>query len=132
TIGSKAPTSLRDWLHSSVVPDVSFKDDSGRKYRWRRNAPGRSLELVAGDVEYQEPIARFLRSRNDWQQLAQLVLTGRAVQIRDLVVISFLFLEKSRRTNETASQSRADVSSTPVFSGLTGNDYNVKNEGIGI
>ncbi|KAI1787407.1 hypothetical protein LXA43DRAFT_1098327 [Ganoderma leucocontextum] len=137
TLGNKAPTSLRDWLHTSVVPfylkdDVSFKDDSGRKYKWRGNAPGRSLELFAEDDEYKEPIARFLRSRNDWQQLAQLVLTARAVQIRDLVVISFLFLEKSRRTNETASQNRADVLSTPVFSGVMGNDYNVKNGGIGI
>ena len=49
-----------------------------------------------------------------------------------MVVISFLFLEKSRRTNETASQSKADVMSVPVLSGVTGNDYNVKDGGIGI
>ena len=89
-------------------------------------------QLFAEDDGYKEPIARFLRSRNDLQQLAQLVLTARAVQVRDIVVTSFLFLEKSRRTNETASQSKADIMSTPVLSGVTGNDYNVKNGGIGV
>ena len=60
------------------------------------------------------------------------MLTARAVEIRDVVVISFLFLEKSRRTNETASQSRADVLSAPPLSGMTGHDYNVKDGGVGI
>ena len=66
TLGKKAPTSIRDWLHTSLVPfkesvlcfsypaciktdrissDVDWKDNSGRKYKWRGNAPGRQLEV---------------------------------------------------------------------------------------
>ena len=93
-------------------------------------------QLFAEDDGYKEPIARFLRARKDHatgaRLPASLVLTDRAAQIRDDVVISFLFLEKTRRTNEIASQSRADVLSTPALSGVTGHDYNVKNGGIGV
>lgn len=28
-----------------MISDVSWKDDSGRKYKWRGNAPGRALEV---------------------------------------------------------------------------------------
>ncbi|KAF7799792.1 hypothetical protein EIP86_011034 [Pleurotus ostreatoroseus] len=46
--------------------------------------------------------------RPTWQP-ATLVLTARAAEIQDTVVTSFLFLEKTRRINETESQNRADV-----------------------
>ncbi|KAI9000592.1 hypothetical protein BD414DRAFT_6328 [Trametes punicea] len=142
TLGRKGPMSLRDWLRTSLVPfylkdDVRFHDDAGRKYKWRGNAPGRTLELFSEDDNFTEPIARFLKSRKDrresgeiWTTPATLVLTPRAVEIRDTVVISFLFLEKSRRTNETASQSAADALAAPPFSAVTGSDYNVRDGGI--
>ncbi|KAI0635653.1 hypothetical protein C8Q77DRAFT_1098810 [Trametes polyzona] len=139
TLGNKGPMSLRNWLHTSLIPfylkdDVSFQDDAGRKYKWRGNAPGRTLELFAEDDGFKEPIARFTKSRKDHASgtttPATLTLTGRAAEIRDVVVISFLFLEKTRRTNETASQNRADVLSTPVLSAVTGSDYNVRDGGI--
>lgn len=102
---------------------------------WRVLIPPR-IKLFAEDDGFKEPIARFVKSRVDralgTTTPATLALTERAVQIRDTVVISFLFLEKTRRTNETASQSRADVLSTPVFSALTGSDYNVRNGGVGV
>ncbi|KAI0671435.1 hypothetical protein C8Q78DRAFT_973324 [Trametes maxima] len=139
TLGTKGPMSLRDWLHTSLIPfyvkdDVSFQDDAGRKYKWRGNAPGRPLELFSEDDGFKEPIARFLRSRSDraagTSTPATLVLTARAAEIRDTVVISFLFLEKTRRTNETASQSRADVLAVPPLSGVVGSDYNVRDGGV--
>ncbi|TBU59989.1 hypothetical protein BD310DRAFT_876064 [Dichomitus squalens] len=140
TVGHKAPTSLRDWLHTSLVPfylmdDASFKDDSGRKYKWRGNSPGHSLELFAEDDGYKEPIARSIRSlrtRNGGlQRPTQLLLTERAVQIRNVVVISFLFLEKGRRVNEKTSQNMADVMAAPPLSAVTGYDYNVRDGGVG-
>ncbi|KAH9850261.1 hypothetical protein C2E23DRAFT_735357 [Lenzites betulinus] len=139
TLMNKSPMSIRDWLHTSLVPfylkdDVTFRDDSGRKYKWRGNAPGRAFELFAEDDSYKEPIARFGKSRTyratGTSTPAMLLLTARAVEVRDIVVISFLFLEKTRRTNETASQSRADVLCTPMLSAMTGSDYNVRNGGI--
>ncbi|KAH9856603.1 hypothetical protein C2E23DRAFT_866008 [Lenzites betulinus] len=139
TLAGKSPVSIRDWLHTSLVPfylkdDVGFQDDAGRKYKWRGNAPGRAFELYTEDDGFKEPIARFARSRVDRasgsRTPATLVLTARAAEVRDIVVISFLFLEKTRRTNETASQSRADVLSVPVLSAVTGSDYNVRDGGI--
>ncbi|KAI0833333.1 hypothetical protein BC628DRAFT_1308624 [Trametes gibbosa] len=148
TLAHNTPVSIRDWLHTSLVPfylkdDVAFQDDSARKYKWRGNAPGRAFELYAEDDGYKEPIARFARSRPDRASTggatttttttmtpATLVLTARAAEVRDLVVLSFLFLEKTRRTNERAAQSRADVLCAPAFSALTGSDYNVRNGGV--
>ncbi|KAI0368755.1 hypothetical protein BV20DRAFT_947538 [Pilatotrama ljubarskyi] len=145
TVGNKGPMSLRDWLHTSIVPfyrsdllhlcsDVTFQDNSGRKYKWRGNAPGRAMELFSEDDGFKEPIARFLKSiRNrgrDLDRPATLLLTTRALEVRDTVVTSFLFLEKGRRTNETTSQNTADVLATPALSALTGSDYNVRNGGI--
>ena len=138
-----------------VRSDVTFKDSRGRKYKWRGNAPGRSLEvrspllpststytnhtvraqLFAEDDGFKEPIARFVRSRKETKSAAaspaNLLLTARALEIRDDVVCSFLFLEKTRRVNETTQQRSSDVLSTPAFkSALTGHDCNVSNGGV--
>ncbi|KAI9061052.1 hypothetical protein FKP32DRAFT_1576421 [Trametes sanguinea] len=139
TLRDKGPMSLRDWLHTSLVPfylkdDVSFQDDAGRKYKWRGNVPGRSLELYAADDGYKEPIARFRKSRTDrttgTHTPATLLLTARALELRDTVVLSFLFLERRRRTNEAEVQSRGDVLGTPALSAATGSDYAVHNGGV--
>ncbi|KAI0749592.1 hypothetical protein C8Q80DRAFT_1218717 [Daedaleopsis nitida] len=139
TLGKKGPMSLRDWLRTSLVPfylkhDVTFKDDSGRKYKWQGNSPGRALELYAEDDGYKEPIARFIKSRKDHNTgkttPATLTFTARALQIRDDVVISFLFLERARRENETTAQNVGDVLSAPPLSAVTGSDYNVRDGGI--
>ena len=90
-------------------------------------------QLFAEDDGYREPIARFLRARKaEPMRPAQLVLTARGEEILDIVVISFLFLEKSRRTNETSSQNCVDAWSTPPLSGINSNDYNVRDGGIGV
>ena len=91
-------------------------------------------QLFAEDDGFKEPIAKFLRSRKDHgtgtYSPANLLLTGRALELRDDVVCSFLFLEKTRRVNETTSQRSADVLATPALSALTGHDYNVSNGGV--
>ena len=41
--------------------DVSFKDDTGRKYKWRGNAPGRSFEVCL----YPDPVVgHFMLNAN--------------------------------------------------------------------
>ena len=74
TLGKKPPTSLRNWLQTSLVPyssrgfvilplllpnrtfysfaahrNASFKDDSGRKYQWKGTTFSRTLEVC--DIE---------------------------------------------------------------------------------
>ncbi len=92
------------------------------------------MQLFAEDDGYKEPIARFVKPRKDHETgkvtPATLLFTSRALQIRDDVVISFLFLEKSRRENETTSQNVGDVLSAPALSAVTGFDYNVRDGGV--
>lgn len=95
------------------------------------------LQLYCADDNFASTIARFHRSRRipmsqmnstnvdpmessislaptlvdppaSGKTPAVLELAPRAVEIQDLVVVSFLFLEKVRRTNEKEHQNRAD------------------------
>ncbi|EJF64669.1 hypothetical protein DICSQDRAFT_133398 [Dichomitus squalens LYAD-421 SS1] len=134
TIGKKPPVPLRNWLHTSLADlsanaNVSVKDALGRKYKWRGYAPGyggttSTLELYTKDDNYAEPIARFDRPQQRYEagtryagagtgaEPATLVLAGRALEIRDTVVISCLFLERARRKNESLEKSSAEALST--------------------
>ncbi|TDL26379.1 hypothetical protein BD410DRAFT_812844 [Rickenella mellea] len=112
TIGKNAQISL-----SSCT--VSFKDDVGRKYTWEGNGPGMQLQLFAGDTSKTEPIARYVKSRKAIPGPsgraaipATIILAPRALEIRDEVVMSCLFLEKTRRSNENSSQNFADAYGT--------------------
>ncbi|PIL29770.1 hypothetical protein GSI_07975 [Ganoderma sinense ZZ0214-1] len=132
TLGKRPPTSLHDWLQTSRVPysargNASFKDDSGRKYRWKGTTYSKTLELFAEDDDYKVPIATFKRSRLSLgedlpAEPASLVLTERAVEIQDAVVISFLFLEKLRRGKVLAKEqfSNAPPIGTRSLLGLSG------------
>ncbi|KAL4252332.1 hypothetical protein ABKN59_002573 [Abortiporus biennis] len=134
--------SLGDWLKKSLIPfkgEVTFSDDKKRLYKWKGNLAGVELELYNEDDKYKDPIAKFHKRRRlpnpedsskppIWTE-SKLILTERAAEIQDLVVASFLFLEKSRRTNETTSQNRADVTLMPAFNPL-GQDYNARNGGV--
>ncbi|KZS89406.1 hypothetical protein SISNIDRAFT_489362 [Sistotremastrum niveocremeum HHB9708] len=101
--------SLRDWMKPSLIPfnrSVSFVDHHERKYNWKGNGPGEQLSLWTKEVT-DGPIARYEPSHR-WQpgKKAQLRLAPRATEIQDLVVVSFLFLEKHRRTNENSHLTR--------------------------
>lgn len=126
TLGRTAPVSVSAWLKKSVVPfkdTVTFHDHTGRTFKWKGNAPGLQLELYC-DGDKKRPIARFYKSRrllnrqtnphSEAYSPAHLLLDSRGEQIMDLIVISFLVLEKSRRFNENSTMSRADVLGTPT------------------
>jgi len=121
TIGTKEKITLSSWLKKSTMPfthTATFKDDAGQSYRWEGNGPGLQLQLFAEDSSSKEPIARFVKSHEGNSPKvpatpAQLHISPRGLEIRDLVVLSFIFLEKSRRMNENSNQARADVLGTP-------------------
>ncbi|OCH95389.1 hypothetical protein OBBRIDRAFT_576072 [Obba rivulosa] len=139
TVGGKPPISVNDWLHKSIIPfvdEITFKDDAGRKYKWKGWSAGSSLELFTVDDDYKQPIARFLKPHKDHStdpptvSPAQLVLDTRAVEIRNTVIISFLLLEKTRRTRETSTQNKADVLGTPALNVLSAQQVVYHNSGV--
>jgi hypothetical protein len=76
------------------------------------------LQLHAADSPNPKlPIAQFQKTRWDvsteppTRYPAQLFLTARAKEIEELVIFTFLVLEKKRRSKETSEGSRADVAS---------------------
>ncbi|KAG9104984.1 hypothetical protein FRC06_002904 [Ceratobasidium sp. 370] len=90
---------------------VSFSDDQGRKYEWRGYGAG--LQMVLFEKDGKEGIAGFKKSRLDHASgvvsPAVLTLSPRAVEIADLVVVSFLVLEKQRRMDDASSNNKADA-----------------------
>ncbi|KAF9266479.1 hypothetical protein L218DRAFT_922065 [Marasmius fiardii PR-910] len=136
------PMSVGSWLKKSMMPfkdTVTFQDFSGRSYKWKGNAPGLSLELFS-ELDKKNPITRFIKPHRILNQdptinpqqyqwtPAQLVLDERGEDIIDLVVISFLVLEKTRRANENSTTNRADVLGQPV-SGI-GATYTLHGGGV--
>ena len=100
--------------------NVKFKDDAGRCYTWRGNAPGLSLKVrfhnaqvphfthtiysqLFADEDPTTPIAQYYKSYRNWETTpprrvpARFEIEPRAQEIFDLAVISFLCLEKGRR-----------------------------------
>ncbi|KAK0223186.1 hypothetical protein IW262DRAFT_1295025 [Armillaria fumosa] len=120
TLFGGSPTPVSSWLKKNIVPlkdTVTLEDHAGRKYKWRGNGSGLSFELYREDDKIQ-PIARFQKSRRtavSTYTRAQLIFDERGEEIRDLIVISFLVLEKSRRTTENSTMNRVDVRALPVF-----------------
>ncbi|KAF7976099.1 hypothetical protein HWV62_7519 [Athelia sp. TMB] len=110
--------SIAGWLKKSWIPmnyTVALKDDTGRGYVWTGNAPGLKLQLyTAEDKKKTAPIATYNNSylisntnssghpgspqSPPTRGLATLELTERAQEIRDLVVTSFVVLEKGKKT----------------------------------
>ncbi|KZP06483.1 hypothetical protein FIBSPDRAFT_1053510 [Athelia psychrophila] len=121
--GAKGFKSIIWWLKKSMIPmnyDVKLKDDAGRAYVWRGNAPGLTLQLFAAE-DKTTPIATYHKSylisnappnpdpaaprplltrETTTRVLATLELTDRAQEqgLRDLVILSFVVLEKGQRT----------------------------------
>jgi len=117
-LGDGAPMDIGKWLHKSMIPfvdSVTFKDATGKQFKWKGNAPGFALELYSEDDKFAQTIARFHRSRKDNRTdppgaiPATLVLASRAVEVQDLVVSSFLFLERPHRLNDKSSDRVANM-----------------------
>jgi len=111
----QAPASA--WLKKSIMPfrdDVTWKDDAGVEYVWKNNKPGLALQLF-GPQSKTQPVARFIRSHKDYKADREnapvvpstLLLDESVEPIRDLIVVSFLLLERRRRENETATVNMA-------------------------
>jgi len=118
--------SIVGWLKKSWIPmnyTVAMKDDAGRGYVWMGNAPGLQLQLyTAEDKKKTEPIAISKSSYlipntatggdpsaprpPPTRALATLTLTDRAQEVRDLVVVSFVVLEKGKKTEHGNMASR--------------------------
>ncbi|THH21294.1 hypothetical protein EW146_g231 [Bondarzewia mesenterica] len=116
------------WLHKSLVPikDVYFaalslsKTTSGGKYKWKNNSPGVYPQLFSAESK-ERPIARFRPALKNPEgrkfpplQPAQLLLDARADEIRDMVIVSFLLLERRRREASTESENRASAIAVPL------------------
>ena len=76
-------------------------------------------QLFSEEDHFAQPIARFLKSQHVLHPEpgvtdATLVLTPRATEIQDLVVASFLFLEKTRRIRDTTLSNVSSTMATPV------------------
>ncbi|KAA1467561.1 hypothetical protein DENSPDRAFT_745194, partial [Dentipellis sp. KUC8613] len=107
------------WLKKSLIPfndSVTFQDEAGRKFVWTNTTPGPAPQLHAHGSK-SPPIARFQRSHPDRSSTktpahvspAKLVLDARADEIRDLVLVSFLLIERRRREADVESANRASA-----------------------
>ncbi|KAG8931071.1 hypothetical protein FRC01_001888 [Tulasnella sp. 417] len=91
----------------------SFKDEQGRKYTWKGIGAGLTPSLHCDDnFNRKVPIAQFTRSRLDHSVEpaavipAHIFVTPRAMEIKDLLLFTFLVLEKGRRSKETSEGNR--------------------------
>jgi len=142
TYGQGKPMSLWDWMKKSYIPfndTISFTDESKRSYKWKGNTSGRSLELYTSKPNSPSPIAKFLPAKRGfnpegkdlphvWSK-PQFVIDARGQEIQDLIVASFLFLEKNRRTNEATTNNLADIEAAPALN-VIGPNYNAHNGGV--
>jgi hypothetical protein len=111
TLGNSAPVPVSAWLKKSIMPfkdTVTFRDQLGRQFKWKAGGTGPPLELFSED-DKRQPIAYFEASRTVPMDVWDLSSTGprrvkarlwidsRGFQMLDLIVISFLLLEKHRR-----------------------------------
>ncbi|KAJ3534055.1 hypothetical protein NM688_g7192 [Phlebia brevispora] len=130
--GDRDAVPMTEWMKKSSVPFkryFSFTDDQERKYRWKGLSSSQCLELYAEDDNFETPICRFVDDRltNGFgrpQNLeeARIVLTPRALQIQDLAIVSLLFLEKAKRTDDKTKPMDPDflvlLNTNPLPGGL--------------
>ncbi|KAJ3732128.1 hypothetical protein DFJ43DRAFT_336522 [Lentinula guzmanii] len=123
-LGNGNPVPLNTWLKRSIMPfkdSVTFQDQIGRHFKWKGWGTGPPLEIAKYALTSQlyceddkkHPIAQFVKSHSlppsqttQWLK-AKLWVDRRGQEILDLVVISFLVLEKNRRA-ESSSMHRTD------------------------
>ncbi|KAH6900900.1 hypothetical protein BKA70DRAFT_1115184 [Coprinopsis sp. MPI-PUGE-AT-0042] len=109
TLGTTEPMPASAWLRKSFIPfntTVSFTAKDNAKYNWKGNKYYLNLELYS-EADKKSPIAQFTKSTKmkdrtqnppvETRTPATLTLDERGQEIQDLVVISFLMLEKEKR-----------------------------------
>ncbi|KAG8693119.1 hypothetical protein FRC12_013036 [Ceratobasidium sp. 428] len=112
---------------------VSFSDDQGRKYEWRGYGAG--LQMVLFEKDGKDGIAGFKKSRLNHASgvvtPAVLTLSPRAVEIIDLVIVTFLVLEKQRRIDDNSSNNKADaMTSADIGIGNVTGGNNIYGHGV--
>ena len=75
--------------------------------------PDSVVQLYSHD-DKTNPIAKFAKSTSQ-DTPGSLTIDSRGIAMRDVVVVSFLLLEKSRRARENSTMSHASASGTPPF-----------------
>ncbi|KDR79040.1 hypothetical protein GALMADRAFT_224291 [Galerina marginata CBS 339.88] len=114
TLGSAKPMSASTWLHKNMLPfhrTVTFRDHQNRTFKWKNVEGGGQMELYSED-DKQNPMVAFLRSLRytdrkvdpsvEVRREATLTLDSRGQEIMNLAIVSFLILEKGRRSRETS------------------------------
>ncbi|KAG9224687.1 hypothetical protein PTI98_010163 [Pleurotus ostreatus] len=139
TLGNAPPVSSSVWLKKSMVPfkdTVIFTGTDTKTYKWKGNSLGSSLELFSPD-DKSSAIARFTKSYRVKNQNtdpptytttpSQLVIAGyvvsgdfsspdhEALRLQDLIVVSFLMLEKSKRARDKSVTNRVNTIAHPSF-----------------
>ncbi|KAF9488886.1 hypothetical protein BDN71DRAFT_1402579 [Pleurotus eryngii] len=131
TLGNMPPVSSSVWLKKSMVPfkdTVTFTGPDEKIYKWKGNSLGSSLELFSPD-DKSSAIARFTKSYRMKNQntdppsyittTSQLVIAGYVVsgddssRLQDLIVVSFLMLEKSKRARDKSVTNRINTQAHP-------------------
>ncbi|KDQ24483.1 hypothetical protein PLEOSDRAFT_1113808 [Pleurotus ostreatus PC15] len=142
TLGNAPPVSSSVWLKKSMVPfkdTVTFTGTDTKTYKWKGNSLGSSLELFSPD-DKSSAIARFTKSYRVKNQNtdpptytttpSQLVIAGyvvsgnsspdhEALRLQDLIVVSFLMLEKSKRARDKSVTNRSKHRVFTVFNPKT-------------
>ncbi|KAF8603074.1 hypothetical protein BDV93DRAFT_544983 [Ceratobasidium sp. AG-I] len=112
---------------------VSFSDEQGRKYEWQGCAAG--VRMLLYEKGGKEALAGFQRSvlnhETGERSSAVLTISPRGAEIVDLVVPTFLALEKQRRMdgNSSANMGDALTSASIGIGNVTGGD-NIYKHGV--
>ncbi|KAI0034425.1 hypothetical protein K488DRAFT_84043 [Vararia minispora EC-137] len=114
TYGNLPPVSASSWVSKSIVPfsdTATFRDHTqGREFKWTNLGAGMWPQLF-GPSSKTEPVARFEPSRRDPSVgvlPARLFISDNVEYCQDEIVVSFLLLERRRRTHEADGAARAD------------------------
>ncbi|KII90814.1 hypothetical protein PLICRDRAFT_52512 [Plicaturopsis crispa FD-325 SS-3] len=115
TFGSNDPVRANEWIKNPLIPfkeSISFSIDPWKAFKWKNYGSNLSPELYEDD-DKTTPIARFRRPILVGDEIlpASLEIMPRATSSaydsvdaledwRDRVVISFLYIEKLRRTRD--------------------------------
>ncbi|KIM77448.1 hypothetical protein PILCRDRAFT_825413 [Piloderma croceum F 1598] len=92
---------------------LSFAGPNKKRFSWKKVNDGLNIELYQDGAKNKAPIAKFTKRRRVTHRdtipptseimPAKLVLDGRGLGMRDLVVITFCLSEKARRSKEDST-----------------------------
>jgi len=117
--GSEEFVEFSKWMNKSHIPshhDLTFKAPDGETYKWTGYSGDRALCLWTKDDNV-HPVARFYKSHFEGSDeprtlvKAQFLVDTRIDHLLDIVVTSFVFVEKFRRHREYSMTGRGNARS---------------------